>query len=1062
MSKKLLALLLSVIMIVTSVFTGMVVSAESATNYVGDGGFESADFSGTILNFGTGKATEQQTWGRFSSGVTRMELVTSDNYGSEDSVALNGNQYMKSGVTADGQYIRGFGQILSLTAGDYVLTFIAKSDVSDLFNVGIYGADVQVTQTKSDLAYTYLDASTTWQSYSIDFTITTDGTYNLIIGGNTTYSPATTNIYAFYMDNVAVYSKADIIDVDATAEFGGTVTGGGVVTKGETVTLTAAAKSGYEFAGWSDGVTTATRTITAEADVTLTAKFNKITADYVSNGDFESDDWSLSDYWTTLSGNSAFVEATDPTDSTNTVAYAKGGTAAISMVSNDTITLKDGHTYCIYFNSYMAEDVTGNGTSYYRVGFIKTGVTNLAGASFYGDYSSVYGNTTSATRGTWNNGYGYKYTHSGADAEAHIVLGLYNNECTSDWYVDNIVAYDTADLCDITATAENGTATGSVSGVLKGETVTLKATPDADGAKFLGWFAEDSDTAVSTSETWSFRATGTATYTAKYQGAVSTNLVVNGDFESDTNITTSKIEATSATGTWGLIETGVSRLDRITSANYVDADSTDFNGNAYMQSGTISSSYLRNWGQNVELEANTDYVLSFIAKSDEFINTSSKTVPIYAAVKTRGERLDAASDGIGGVAAVIETSTDWKEYEITFNSGTTTEAAVVFGNYSDVTTVYNYAIDNVVLSKATDYGVSFNVTSSFEDGATGWTTTGDAKVTTVNTADTALSAYTAYLGSAIGVVTPAAEGEVVTSPAFDTVVGNSYDVVIYIRRFSDGSKGKFAFSAGGTDESLKSAGYGADATGKYENNNGFLLIPSNADVNGYTTNTFTKLIFTFTATNTSHSISLTSLNAQSAYIDGFVVYCHEDIGDYVEDNIGFNGTAIRTTGTQGLRFKSSIDFCTLSNMGSYAKVVEYGTLAVREKWLISKEGEGAEITVDDITNGTYDYTTKSGTAACYLKQGVAYSTADGKDVIFSTTPYGKNFTGVLINIAESFYEDNYIARAYAKVQFADGSVAYVYGDQYSASVKGVAEYIVENNLETEEVRTYLSNNILSK
>lgn len=55
----------------------------------------------------------------------------------------------------------------------------------------------------------------------------------------------------------------------------GTVTGGGTYYAGETVTLTAVAKSTYYFVNWSDGNTNATRTFPASANLTLTANFAK-------------------------------------------------------------------------------------------------------------------------------------------------------------------------------------------------------------------------------------------------------------------------------------------------------------------------------------------------------------------------------------------------------------------------------------------------------------------------------------------------------------------------------------------------------------------------------------------------------------------------------------------------------------------------------------------------------------------------------------------------------------------------------------------------------------------
>ena len=54
---------------------------------------------------------------------------------------------------------------------------------------------------------------------------------------------------------------------------GGTVSGGGTYYEGDTATLTATPSDGYSFVKWSDGVTTATRSVVVKGDATYTATF---------------------------------------------------------------------------------------------------------------------------------------------------------------------------------------------------------------------------------------------------------------------------------------------------------------------------------------------------------------------------------------------------------------------------------------------------------------------------------------------------------------------------------------------------------------------------------------------------------------------------------------------------------------------------------------------------------------------------------------------------------------------------------------------------------------------
>ncbi|MDD6100565.1 MAG: hypothetical protein PUD08_07810, partial [bacterium] len=62
----------------------------------------------------------------------------------------------------------------------------------------------------------------------------------------------------------------------------GTVTGGGTFDEGTSASISATAKSGYQFEKWSDGNTAASRTITVTENLTLTASF---TAEETSGGE---------------------------------------------------------------------------------------------------------------------------------------------------------------------------------------------------------------------------------------------------------------------------------------------------------------------------------------------------------------------------------------------------------------------------------------------------------------------------------------------------------------------------------------------------------------------------------------------------------------------------------------------------------------------------------------------------------------------------------------------------------------------------------------------------------
>ncbi len=71
------------------------------------------------------------------------------------------------------------------------------------------------------------------------------------------------------------------LTVNATA--GGNVTGGGSYESGKTANLTATPNEGYKFVSWSDGDTSASRTVTVTENASYTAVFEKVTLPEISS-----------------------------------------------------------------------------------------------------------------------------------------------------------------------------------------------------------------------------------------------------------------------------------------------------------------------------------------------------------------------------------------------------------------------------------------------------------------------------------------------------------------------------------------------------------------------------------------------------------------------------------------------------------------------------------------------------------------------------------------------------------------------------------------------------------
>lgn len=116
-------------------------------------------------------------------------------------------------------------------------------------------------------------------------TTLTTNSYTLRTVDLSAYAGQTINIAFRHYNSIDVFWLLidDINIVESTPQYTinvfsanqnmGSVSGGGTYTAGSTVTITATARSGYHFTRWSDGNTTASRTITVTGNASYTAYF---------------------------------------------------------------------------------------------------------------------------------------------------------------------------------------------------------------------------------------------------------------------------------------------------------------------------------------------------------------------------------------------------------------------------------------------------------------------------------------------------------------------------------------------------------------------------------------------------------------------------------------------------------------------------------------------------------------------------------------------------------------------------------------------------------------------
>lgn len=146
------------------------------------------------------------------------------------------------------------------TINSYTWTFDANGGTGDTTKTLNYNATLSTLPTASR-------ASTATNNYTFAGWFDTDAS----TGGTqlTTSTKCTGNKtwYARWTTSTRQYK------LTVTAGAGGTVSGGGTYNYNASATLKATANSGYYFVKWSDGNTSATRTVTVTKDATYTATF---------------------------------------------------------------------------------------------------------------------------------------------------------------------------------------------------------------------------------------------------------------------------------------------------------------------------------------------------------------------------------------------------------------------------------------------------------------------------------------------------------------------------------------------------------------------------------------------------------------------------------------------------------------------------------------------------------------------------------------------------------------------------------------------------------------------
>lgn len=262
-------------------------SADNTYTYAFAGWFDTSASSGGTKLTTTTKVTSNKTWyARWTSTYKNYTVTWNGNGGtpSKSSSSFHYNNALgtlptatRTGYTFKGWSTSKTGTVnvstttkvtanvtyyAVWTINSYTWTFDANGGTGDTTKTLNYNATLSTLPTASR-------ASTAASNYTFVGWFDTDAS----TGGTqlTTSTKCTGNKtwYARWTASTRQYK------LTVTAGTGGTVSGGGTYNYNASATLKATANSGYHFVKWSDGNTSATRTVTVTKNATYTATFEQ-------------------------------------------------------------------------------------------------------------------------------------------------------------------------------------------------------------------------------------------------------------------------------------------------------------------------------------------------------------------------------------------------------------------------------------------------------------------------------------------------------------------------------------------------------------------------------------------------------------------------------------------------------------------------------------------------------------------------------------------------------------------------------------------------------------------
>ena len=397
------------------------------------------------------------------------------------------------------------GTVVSTNA-NYTFTVNSNHSFVANFTANTYTVNVSANPTNGGTvtgggSFTYGQSCTVTATPSANYTFNNWTENGTVVSSNASYT-FTVNSNHTLVANFTYVPQNFTVSVSANPTNGGSVTGGGTYTEGQSCTVTATANANYTFNNWTENGTVvssnATYTFTVNSNHTLVANFTYVPQNFnVSVSANPTNGGSVTGGGTYTEGQSCTVTAT-PNAHYTFNNWTENGTV-VSTSASYTFTVNENHTLVANF-TYVPQNFTVS---------VSANPTNGGSVTGGGTYTEGQSCTVTATPNahyTFNN-----WTENGTVVSTSASYTFTVNE--NHTLVANFTYVPQNFTVSVSANPTNG---GSVTGggtYTEGQSCTVTATANANYT-FTNW--TENGTVVSTSASYTFTVNENHTLVANF------------------------------------------------------------------------------------------------------------------------------------------------------------------------------------------------------------------------------------------------------------------------------------------------------------------------------------------------------------------------------------------------------------------------------------------------------------------------------------------------------------------------------------------------------------------